>query len=51
MLPMAQRVLDKLIKLIDTAMISVGGAKMAATVLTPSSLWKTSGTVVQRDVM
>lgn len=43
MLPLAQRVLEKLIALVDKEMIKVGGAKMAAPILMPAALWKKSG--------
>ena len=43
MLPLAQRALENIISIVDQEMAAVGGAKMAAPILTPSTLWKRSG--------
>ncbi|XP_013385511.1 probable proline--tRNA ligase, mitochondrial isoform X2 [Lingula anatina] len=43
MLPWTQRALDKLIRLIDQEMESIGAQKMTMTCLTPAELWKKTG--------
>ncbi|XP_022110382.1 probable proline--tRNA ligase, mitochondrial isoform X2 [Acanthaster planci] len=43
LLPLAQRALDKLIRVIESEMSRVGSQKMAMPSLTSSALWKTSG--------
>lgn len=43
LLPLTQRALEKLIKVIDLEMQKVGGQKIAMPGMTPASLWKTSG--------
>jgi len=44
LLPMGFRALEKLITLIDEHMRAIGAVKMAMPMITPTSLWKRSGT-------
>lgn len=43
LLPMGQRALDKLIKLVDAHMMAIGAQKITLNTLTKQSLWKTVG--------
>ena len=43
LLPLAYKVLDNIVSLVDHEMTGVGGARMVALILTPSALWKRSG--------
>ena len=44
MLPLGQRALEKLIRLIDQEMEDIGGQKISMPTLAPDHFWKKSGT-------
>ena len=43
LLPLGMRVLERLVAVVDHHMQAIGGSKMALPILTPATLWKTSG--------
>lgn len=50
LLPLGQRVYEKLVKIIDEEMEAIGCQKMSMTTLAPASLWKKTGINLRKNL-